>query len=205
MVFELVHVPREHNARADLLAKKASSGKGGRQRTVIQETLKSPRTFVADNMVGVHQINTFKGKARSHRSLTQETLRKPSVCAYPVSLGEGDPMQVCTVEEGDTWMTPYRRYLADGILPLEPEEGKKIKRNSAKYTLVDGELFRHEFTHPILVCVSGDQCTRIMAELHEGFCGGHVGGRSLASKVVHAGYYWPTVREDYTRYAQQCK
>jgi len=29
-VFELVHVPREHNARADLLAKLASSGKGGR-------------------------------------------------------------------------------------------------------------------------------------------------------------------------------
>ncbi|XP_068474809.1 uncharacterized protein [Phaseolus vulgaris] len=34
--FELIHVPREQNARADLLAKLASSGKGGRQRTVIQ-------------------------------------------------------------------------------------------------------------------------------------------------------------------------
>ena len=55
-VFELVHVPREQNDRADLLAKLASSGKGGRQRTVIQETLKTPQTFVADNMVGVHQV-----------------------------------------------------------------------------------------------------------------------------------------------------
>ncbi|XP_068486823.1 uncharacterized protein [Phaseolus vulgaris] len=41
-VFELVHVPREQNARADLLAKLASSDKGGRQRTVIQETFKTP-------------------------------------------------------------------------------------------------------------------------------------------------------------------
>jgi len=41
-VFEPVHVPRKQNARADLLAKLASSGKGGRQRTVIQETLKAP-------------------------------------------------------------------------------------------------------------------------------------------------------------------
>ena len=114
-------------------------------------------------------------------------------------------MQVCVVEEGDTWMTPYRRYLADGILPLEPEEGKKIKINSAKYTLLDGELFRDGFTHPILMCVSGEQCTRIMAELHEGICGNHVGGRSLASKVVHAGYYWPIMREDCIRYAQRCK
>jgi len=37
--FELVHVPREQNARADLLAKLASSSKGRRQSTVIQETL----------------------------------------------------------------------------------------------------------------------------------------------------------------------
>ena len=44
MVFELVHVPREQNVRADLLAKLASSGKGGRQRAIIQETLRTPQT-----------------------------------------------------------------------------------------------------------------------------------------------------------------
>ena len=66
---------------------------------MIQETLKTPRTFVADNMVGVHQISTDRERARSHRSLTQETLRTPSVSAYPVSVGEGDPMQVCVVED----------------------------------------------------------------------------------------------------------
>jgi len=43
-LFKLVHVPWEQNARADLLAKLASSGKGDRQRTVIQETLRTPRT-----------------------------------------------------------------------------------------------------------------------------------------------------------------
>ena len=109
------------------------------------------------------------------------------------------------MEEGDTWMTPYRRYLADGIVPAEPEEGKKIKRSATRYTLVDGILFRHGFMHPILTCVSGDECTKIMAELHEGICGSHVGGRSLVSKVIRAGFFWPTVREDCVRYAQHCK
>ena len=102
-------------------------------------------------------------------------------------------------------MTPYKRYLANGILPLEPTKAKKINKNSTKYTLIYGDLFRHEFTHPILVCVNGEQCMRIMAELHEGICESHIGGRSLASKAIRAGYYWPTMREDYTRYAQQCK
>jgi len=102
-------------------------------------------------------------------------------------------------------MTPYRRYIADGTLPAEPGEGKRIKKNSARYTLIDGVLFRHGFTHPILTCVSGDECTRIMSELHEGICGSHVGGRSLASNVIRAGFYWLSVREDCVRYAQRCK
>jgi len=51
--FELVHLPREQNARTDLLSKLASSGKGSRQRSIIQETLKSPRT-VAEGIVEVN-------------------------------------------------------------------------------------------------------------------------------------------------------
>jgi len=71
--FELVHVPREKNARADLIAKLASSGKRGRQRTIIQETLKTPRSFTIENMVGVHQVSTSRGGKRIHWSLTQKT------------------------------------------------------------------------------------------------------------------------------------
>ena len=69
-VFELVHVPREQNAQVDLLAKLASSSKGGRQRTVIQETLQTPQTFTAENLVEVHQVSMSEGRKRSHRSLT---------------------------------------------------------------------------------------------------------------------------------------
>ncbi|XP_072078150.1 uncharacterized protein [Arachis hypogaea] len=31
---------------------------------------------------------------------------------------------------------------------------------------------------------------------HEGVCGNHIGGISLASKVARAGYYWPTMKSD---------
>ena len=152
---ELVHVPREQNARVDLLAKLASSGKGGRQRTAIQETLKAPRKFVEDNRVDVLHICTMRGRPRSHRSLTQDTVKTPHISTYADTPEGGRHVQICALAVGDTWMTPYRWYLADGALPAEPEEGKKVKRNAARYTLVDGVLFRHGFTHPILTCVSG--------------------------------------------------
>ena len=80
--FELVHVPREQNSRVDLLAKLASSDKGGRQRTVIQETLKAPRKFVEDNRVDVLHISVARGKPRSHRSLIQGTTRTPRISTY---------------------------------------------------------------------------------------------------------------------------
>jgi len=48
-------------------------------------------------------------------------------------------------------MTPYRHYLAYGLLPEEPTEAKIVKKNAGRYTLVDGKLFRHGYTHPILV------------------------------------------------------
>jgi len=100
--FELVHVPREQNARADLLAKLASSGKGGRQRTVIQETLKMPRKFVADNRVDVLHISTTRGKRMSHHSLIQDTTKAPCISTYAASPEGGKGVRVCALEEGDT-------------------------------------------------------------------------------------------------------
>ena len=76
--------------------------KGGRQRTVIQETLKTPRAFVADHLVLQISKSTEK-VARSHKSLTQETLRSPRIRACQ---GEKvNVMQVCATQELDTWIT----------------------------------------------------------------------------------------------------
>jgi len=93
----------------------------------------------------------------------QEIVKTSRISRYPVA-GE-IALQVYQVDSGEIWMTAYQRYLADEILPVEPAEARKIKKNSSKYTLIDGKLFRHGFTHPILVCVDGEKCTRIMVEL----------------------------------------
>ena len=61
--------------------------------------------------------------------------------------------------------------MADGVLPMDSTEARKIKKNSNRFTLIDGELYRFGFTHPLLVCVHGEKCMRIMVELHEVFLG----------------------------------
>jgi len=57
-----------------------------------------------------------------------------------------------------TWITPYKRYLTDGLLLAESMEAKMVKRNVGWYTLIEENIFRHDYTHPIVTCVSGDQC-----------------------------------------------
>ena len=124
----------------------------------------------------------MEGGGRGNRLLTQETLKVPKVSVY--GLSEKELPDVSLVDVGETWMTLYRCYLVDGLLPTKPTKAMFIKKNACRYTLVDGKLFRHGYTHPILTCMSGEQCTGIMAEFHEGICGNHVGGRALSLKLV---------------------
>ncbi|KAJ9542437.1 hypothetical protein OSB04_028943 [Centaurea solstitialis] len=48
------------------------------------------------------------------------------------------------------------------------------------------------------------QIDQILQEMHDGECGNHSGGRSLANRISRQGYYWPTLREDSIRYVQRC-
>ena len=68
-MFDLIHVPREQNSRADLLSKLASSRKGGRQRSLIQETLKSPKTTEGGSIEVDHVevLGVSSGKGRRNQ------------------------------------------------------------------------------------------------------------------------------------------
>jgi len=134
--------------------------------------------------------------------MTQETLKVLRITTYGL-LGD-EFLEVLQVDTTETWITTYKHYLANGLLPVELMEAKMVKRNAGRYTLIDGNLSRHDYTHSI-TCVSEDQCIRIMALLHEGICSSHIRGRALSLKVIRVGYYWPTMKEDCGKYAQRCE
>jgi len=71
-------------------------------------------------MAEIQSVETLEGIRRSHRSLTQETVKMPRISRYLV-VGVVMP-HVYHIEEGETWMITYQCYLADGILPLDPAE-----------------------------------------------------------------------------------
>ncbi|RVW75836.1 hypothetical protein CK203_055080 [Vitis vinifera] len=67
-----------------------------------------------------------------------------------------------------------------------------------------GHLYKRSFTGPYLRCLGHSEAQYVLAELHEGICGNHTGGRSLAHRAHSQGYYWPTMKKDAAAYVQKC-
>ena len=70
--------------------------------------------------------------------------------------------------------------------------------------MVVGMLYRRGHSLPLLRCVLPDEAKAILQEVHEGFCGDHTGGQSLALKVLRQEYYWPTLSKDSISYVKKC-
>lgn len=58
---------------------------------------------------------------------------------------------------------------------------------------------------PLLKCVDGRHAPSAMVEVHEGVCGSHIGGQSLATKILQVGYYWSTMRNKCLEYVKRCE
>ncbi|XP_072054271.1 uncharacterized protein [Arachis hypogaea] len=155
------HVPRERNARADLLSKLASTKSGHGNRSLIQEAVKSPSVST--------EINAH-----------------------------------LTSSNRESWTYPILQYLRDGILPPDPKEERRIKREAANYTIIAGQLYKRGFSQPLLKCVEPGDTEYILREIHEGCCGHHIGGKTLAQKITRAGYFWPTIIQDSIQLTKSC-
>ena len=79
-----------------------------------------------------------------------------------------------------------------------------MKLQAARFVLIGDDLYPRGYTRPLLKCLTPDQASYVVQELHEGICGTHSGARTMAAKVVRAGYYWPTVQGDCTDFVHKC-
>ena len=97
------------------------------------------------------------------------------------------------IQSTNSWMTPIISFLQEGHLPQDADEAKKIKKRAARFTVFNDTLYKRGISMPYLKCVDEDEDEYILEEIHEGICGDHAGPRSLVSKVIRTGYFWPTM------------
>ena len=64
-----------------------------------------------------------------------------------------DDEKVSPVMSESSWMDPIWDYLVHGILPSDPKEASKLRTRSARFTILQGTLYKRGFSTPILKCV----------------------------------------------------
>nr|XP_025703181.1 uncharacterized protein LOC112803948 [Arachis hypogaea] len=127
-------------------------------------------------------------------TLSQLTLEKPSI----------EPLSVTNITHLRDWRTPFLEYINTGTIPKDELNPQNFRRRASLYTKVAGELYRRGFSQPLLKCLNEKEAKEVMDEIHEGVCGNHIGGRSLAAKIVRTGYYWPTLKRDCITKVKAC-
>ena len=133
--YNITHIPRAENQKADRLAKLASS----------------------DNPEETEMVPI-------------ETLGSPSFELMEIELAfEVEP-------ERESWMTPIKNFLRNGVLPPKKSERRAIVRKATRYILQDNTLYRQGFSMPLLRCIAHDDIRSVLREVHKGECGDHTGG-----------------------------
>lgn len=135
------------------------------------------------------------GEAQQMGVVLVETLSQPSI---------EEVSYIMEVDEKPTWMTPFKDYLLNGVLPTSRNEARKLLRKVPRFLMQGDTLYRRGFSAPLLRCVSQDEAREILENVHEGNCGDYAGGQNLARKILRYGYFWPTLNRDALNYAQRC-
>ncbi|XP_057744769.1 uncharacterized protein LOC130962591 [Arachis stenosperma] len=126
-----------------------------------------------------------------NRSLIQGMTREPAVTLHLSRLGS-------------SWLDPITSFLENGKLPDDEKDVVKLRREAAKYAVIQGQLFKKGSNQPLLKCLHPDQTDYVLREVHEGCCGHHIGGKALARKLIRAGYYWPSMMADSKEFVKKC-
>ncbi|XP_028107977.1 uncharacterized protein LOC114306839 [Camellia sinensis] len=132
--------------------------------------------------------------AKDTRKVWVEFILEPSI-ASPVLCNNLEP----------SWMDPMLVFLKFDILAEDKKETNKIRHRSARFWVSpSGKLYRSSYLGPYLLCVHLNLIENVLYKIHDGICGCHVGGRSLAHRAFTHGYWWPQMQQDAQQYVQKC-
>jgi hypothetical protein len=119
-----------------------------------------------------------------------QTLEDPSVKTIKPEL-----KTVNVIREGD-WRAPIMTYLRHHYEPDNKIELLRMQQRAKAYQVIGNELYKASVTVPLLCYVSKAEGKELLAKIHLGVCGGHIGARALIAKVFRQGFYWPLIIDD---------
>ena len=101
--------------------------------------------------------------------------------------------------------TAHHMFPPTGELPEEQKEAEKVARRSSMHQFVDDTLYRRRPNGVKLKCIPQEDGMELLAEIHGGICGSHIGSRALAGKAFWQVFFWPAALQDATALVTKCE
>jgi hypothetical protein len=119
-----------------------------------------------------------------------EKLTKPSVKAVE-TLRETDLMIIDGAEQQTEidCMSPIKTYLDNQSISDDNAEIERITCKSKMYHLIDGVLYRQGANDMMMKCISTDEGSQLLQDIHSEVCGVHSSWRSIVQKAFRHGFY----------------
>ncbi|XP_071708704.1 uncharacterized protein [Rutidosis leptorrhynchoides] len=113
---------------------------------------------------------------------------------------------VAAIEEMQlNWMDPIIAYLRNNTLSDEKNEAILVRIKSPMYVIENDILYRKSYYGPLMRCVGPSKAEMITEEVNSGSCAIHSGYKTIASKIMRMGYFWPTLYRDVAKVVKTCK
>lgn len=108
--------------------------------------------------------------------------------------------------DGWSWFHDILEYVKNQKYPEQANENDKqtIRRMIAGFVLDGNILYKRGKDQVLLRCVDAIEARKILEDVHEGICGTHANGFTMARKIMRLGYYWLTMESDCISFARKC-
>ena len=75
--------------------------------------------------------------------------------------------------EVESWIQPIRAYLCGQAAPEDDATAEKVARQAKRYALVDGHLYRRGANGTLLKCITREEGSMLLSDIHEVVCKSH--------------------------------
>lgn len=76
---------------------------------------------------------------------------------------------------------------------MNASQRRRFKIHAQNYTEIDQVLYRRNHDGVLLICIPMAKKVDLIEEFHSGASNGHFSRYTTVGKIIHVGYYWPTI------------
>ncbi|XP_054811516.1 uncharacterized protein LOC129312805 [Prosopis cineraria] len=104
------------------------------------------------------------------------------------------------------WFQDIKDYITKRSYPagMTENEKKTLRRLAMTFFISQDVLYKRGYDGTLLRCVSSEEAKKIMVEVHEGICGTHANGHTMAKQIQRYGYFWLTIEKDCFEHVKKC-